>query len=187
MSRSVTVAVAYIMSITDLTWKDALKVIRNSRSIANPNLGFQKQLQDFENYFVHEERRRLRERYPSLALKHFDIMYCNEMLKSYDNLLTSKSICEGRCRLTRQSCPTGVCNRKMLERHTNLTNSRSSITSSLSSSSRTPSFKYQAHSSPASLANSRQNSQVNLAITFHKPCPSSLPSSPKIRHLSRLG
>lgn len=48
MSRSVTVAVAYIMSVTDLQWKDALKVVRVGRSVANPNLGFQKQLQDFE-------------------------------------------------------------------------------------------------------------------------------------------
>ena len=54
MSRSVTIVIAYIMSITDLTWKEALKVIKASRSIANPNIGFQKQLQDFETYFVHE-------------------------------------------------------------------------------------------------------------------------------------
>lgn len=49
MSRSVTVAVAYIMSATNLPWKDALKVVRAGRAVANPNLGFQKQLQDFED------------------------------------------------------------------------------------------------------------------------------------------
>lgn len=48
MSRSVTVAVAYIMSVTNLNWKEALKVVRAGRAVANPNLGFQKQLQDFE-------------------------------------------------------------------------------------------------------------------------------------------
>lgn len=48
MSRSVTVAVAYIMTATNLNWKEALKVVRAGRSVANPNLGFQKQLQDFE-------------------------------------------------------------------------------------------------------------------------------------------
>lgn len=48
MSRSVTVAVAYIMSVTNLSWKDALKVVRTKRSVANPNLGFRTQLQDFE-------------------------------------------------------------------------------------------------------------------------------------------
>lgn len=50
MSRSVTVAVAYIMSVTSLSWKEALKVVRAGRSVANPNLGFQTQLQDFESY-----------------------------------------------------------------------------------------------------------------------------------------
>ncbi|RWS30384.1 dual specificity protein phosphatase 22-B-like protein [Leptotrombidium deliense] len=55
VSRSVTIAVAYVMSVTSLNWKDALKCVRGARAIANPNLGFQKQLQDFEG-------RRLRER-----------------------------------------------------------------------------------------------------------------------------
>jgi atypical dual specificity phosphatase len=50
MSRSVTVAVAYIMSVTNLSWKEALKVVRAGRSVANPNLGFQRQLQEFETY-----------------------------------------------------------------------------------------------------------------------------------------
>lgn len=49
MSRSVTVAVAYIMSISNLSWKEALKVVRVGRSIANPNVGFQQQLKDFES------------------------------------------------------------------------------------------------------------------------------------------
>lgn len=48
MSRSVTVAVAYIMSVTTLNWKDALKVVRAGRNVANPNLGFLKQLEEFE-------------------------------------------------------------------------------------------------------------------------------------------
>lgn len=49
MSRSVTVAVAYIMSVTTLTWKEALKVVRVGRAVANPNFGFQRQLQEFES------------------------------------------------------------------------------------------------------------------------------------------
>lgn len=54
MSRSVTVAVAYIMSVTQLSWKEALKVVRTGRSVANPNQGFQLQLQDFEEYKLTE-------------------------------------------------------------------------------------------------------------------------------------
>lgn len=49
MSRSVTVAVAYIMSVTALNWKEALKVVRTGRAVANPNLGFQAQLHEFES------------------------------------------------------------------------------------------------------------------------------------------
>ena len=47
-------AVAYIMSITNLSWKDALKVVRVGRAVANPNVGFQQQLEDFESTRVHE-------------------------------------------------------------------------------------------------------------------------------------
>lgn len=54
MSRSVTVAVAYIMSVTSLNWKEALKVVRVGRAVANPNFGFQKQLQDFETFKLAE-------------------------------------------------------------------------------------------------------------------------------------
>ena len=54
MSRSVTVAVAYIMSITNLSWKEALKVVRVGRSVANPNVGFQRQLEDFESSRLQE-------------------------------------------------------------------------------------------------------------------------------------
>lgn len=49
MSRSVTVAVVYVMCVTSLSWRDALKVVRGARNVANPNVGFLKQLQDFES------------------------------------------------------------------------------------------------------------------------------------------
>lgn len=57
MSRSVTVAVAYIMSITNLSWKEALKVVRVGRAVANPNVGFQRQLEDFESSRLQEVSR----------------------------------------------------------------------------------------------------------------------------------
>ena len=44
--------VAYIMTITDFGWEDALSVVRAARSCANPNMGFQRQLQDFEKHDV---------------------------------------------------------------------------------------------------------------------------------------
>ncbi|XP_026316845.1 dual specificity protein phosphatase 22-A-like isoform X2 [Hyposmocoma kahamanoa] len=108
MSRSVTVAVAYIMSVTSLSWREALKVVRAGRAVANPNFGFQRQLQDFETYKLVEERRRLKERYPSLALADSDMTECRVMLDSYQTMLNQKTICEGKCAMGRQ-CPTGVC------------------------------------------------------------------------------
>ncbi|XP_022917928.1 dual specificity protein phosphatase 22 isoform X2 [Onthophagus taurus] len=108
MSRSVTVTVAYIMSVTNLNWKEALKVVRAGRTVANPNLGFQKQLQEFEDLKLHEERRRLKERYPSLALVQIDREQCMLSLNNYEQLLSTRTICEGRCSMG-ERCPTGVC------------------------------------------------------------------------------
>ncbi|KAI8122201.1 tyrosine-protein phosphatase vhp-1 [Lucilia cuprina] len=109
MSRSVTVAVAYIMTATNLNWKDALKVVRAGRAVANPNVGFQTQLQEFEMYRLSEERRRLRERFPSTALEQLDRAKCLSALDNYEELLQNKDICEGNC-VRGEKCPTGVCN-----------------------------------------------------------------------------
>ncbi|XP_052873467.1 uncharacterized protein DDB_G0271670 [Anopheles cruzii] len=108
MSRSVTVAVAYIMASTTLSWKEALKVVRAGRSIANPNLGFQNQLQDFETNKLLEERKRLKERFPSLALEASDREQCYRSLDYYEELLESKGVCEGHCKFGKD-CPTGIC------------------------------------------------------------------------------
>ncbi|XP_015517842.1 dual specificity protein phosphatase 15 [Neodiprion pinetum] len=108
MSRSVTVAVAYIMSTTDLSWKEALKVVRVGRAVANPNVGFQQQLQDFEATRLQEERRRLKERYPSLALAASDAEICRAALCNYESLALAKEVCEGKCAMGR-TCPTGLC------------------------------------------------------------------------------
>uniref|UniRef100_A0A182NPG0 Dual specificity protein phosphatase 22 n=1 Tax=Anopheles dirus TaxID=7168 RepID=A0A182NPG0_9DIPT len=108
MSRSVTVAVAYIMCVTPLSWKEALKVVRAGRSIANPNLGFQNQLQDFEAIKLLEERRRLKERFPSLALESTDKEQCYLALDYFEELLESKGVCEGHCKFGKD-CPTGIC------------------------------------------------------------------------------
>lgn len=107
MSRSVTVAVAYIMTATNLNWKDALKVVRAGRAVANPNVGFQTQLQEFEMYRLSEERRRLRERFPSTALEQLDRAKCLSALDNYEELLQNKDICEGNC-VRGEKCPTGA-------------------------------------------------------------------------------
>ncbi|XP_030571165.1 dual specificity protein phosphatase PHS1-like isoform X3 [Drosophila novamexicana] len=106
MSRSVTVAVAYIMTATHLNWKEALKVVRAGRAVANPNTGFQNQLLEFEQYKLADERRRLRERFPSSALEQLDRIKCGLALDNYQELLQNRDICEGNCSRG-EKCPTG--------------------------------------------------------------------------------
>jgi len=107
MSRSVTVAVAYIMTATHLNWKEALKVVRAGRAVANPNTGFQNQLQEFEQFKLPEERRRLRERFPSSALEQLDRTKVVTALDNYQELLQNRDICEGNCSRG-EKCPTGA-------------------------------------------------------------------------------
>lgn len=130
MSRSVTITVVYIMCISDLNWQDALRyiiinfidlynlqnkiiflfcyprVVRVGRKIANPNSGFLIQLQDFENNKVVEERRRMKERFPSLAIHQIDSDYINRALIRFDAMITSRDLCEGLCKRN-ENCPTG--------------------------------------------------------------------------------
>jgi atypical dual specificity phosphatase len=106
MSRSVTIAIAYIMSVSDLHWRDALRVVRVGRRIANPNAGFQLQLQDFENNKVDEERRRMKERFPSLALRQSDLEYMYRALEHFDTMIASRDLCHYNCKRN-ENCPTG--------------------------------------------------------------------------------
>ncbi|XP_048656433.1 dual specificity protein phosphatase 22 isoform X3 [Marmota marmota marmota] len=69
VSRSVTLVIAYIMTVTDFGWEDALHTVRAGRSCANPNLGFQRQLQEFEKHEVHQYRQWLKEEYGENPLR----------------------------------------------------------------------------------------------------------------------
>nr|KAF6377810.1 dual specificity phosphatase 22 [Myotis myotis] len=57
------------MTVTDFGWEDALHTVRAGRSCANPNLGFQRQLQEFEKHEVHEYRQWLKEEYGESPLR----------------------------------------------------------------------------------------------------------------------
>lgn len=48
VSRSVTLVVAYVMTVTTLGWQEALAAVKVARPCASPNVGFQNQLQEFE-------------------------------------------------------------------------------------------------------------------------------------------
>ncbi|XP_064409446.1 dual specificity protein phosphatase 22-B isoform X1 [Latimeria chalumnae] len=63
VSRSVTLVVAYMMTTTGFGWEDALCAVKAARSCANPNAGFQRQLQEFEDTDVNNLRLWLKEEY----------------------------------------------------------------------------------------------------------------------------
>ncbi|KAM8849300.1 dual specificity protein phosphatase 22-B isoform 2-T2 [Spinachia spinachia] len=63
VSRSVTLVLAYIMTATGLGWQEALAAVRVVRPCAGPNLGFQRQLQEFEATQAHQFREWLQKEY----------------------------------------------------------------------------------------------------------------------------
>ncbi|XP_058524257.1 dual specificity protein phosphatase 22 isoform X4 [Ochotona princeps] len=81
VSRSVTLVIAYIMTVTDFGWEDALHMVRAGRSCANPNLGFQKQLQEFEKHEVQQYRKWLKEEYGESPLQ--DVEEAKSILGKY--------------------------------------------------------------------------------------------------------
>jgi len=86
VSRSVTLAVAYIMTVTNLNWQEALKVVRAERCIARPNKGFLKQLEEFQTIRLNVERYRLKYQFPSKDYEQADREWCERALDIY-NLL----------------------------------------------------------------------------------------------------
>lgn len=63
VSRSTTILVAYLMTITNLGWEDCLSAVRAVRPYVGPNLGFQQQLQEYQMTLVREYRVWLRQEY----------------------------------------------------------------------------------------------------------------------------
>lgn len=97
VSRSVTIAVAYVMSVTSLNWRESLKAVRGARSIANPNFGFQKQLQEYECKKLYEERKRLRQKFPRESFFD-DEQECRKLLVAYHNSVRPLEPCPSICR-----------------------------------------------------------------------------------------
>ncbi|NWZ72417.1 DS22A phosphatase, partial [Acrocephalus arundinaceus] len=56
VSRSTTVLVAYLMTVTELGWDSCLAATKAVRSYVSPNPGFQQQLQEYERTLLHEVR-----------------------------------------------------------------------------------------------------------------------------------
>ncbi|GAA6069693.1 dual specificity protein phosphatase 22-A [Tachysurus ichikawai] len=54
VSRSTTMVVAYLMTVTTYDWEECLSAVKAVRSFVGPNSGFQQQLQQFQRTQVSE-------------------------------------------------------------------------------------------------------------------------------------
>ncbi|XP_057203521.1 dual specificity protein phosphatase 22-A [Triplophysa rosa] len=63
VSRSTTMVVAYLMTVTSYSWEECLSAVKAVRSFVGPNYGFQQQLQEFQMKQVSEYRVWLRASY----------------------------------------------------------------------------------------------------------------------------
>ncbi|NP_001002514.1 dual specificity protein phosphatase 22-A [Danio rerio] len=69
VSRSTTVVVAYLMTVTSYGWQECLTAVKAVRSFVGPNYGFQQQLQEFQMKQVSEYQAWLRASYRSSPFK----------------------------------------------------------------------------------------------------------------------
>ncbi|XP_012993857.1 dual specificity protein phosphatase 22-A [Esox lucius] len=60
VSRSTTLVVAYLMTVTSYSWEECLSAVKAVRSFVGPNYGFQQQLQEYQMTQVKEYRAWLR-------------------------------------------------------------------------------------------------------------------------------
>ncbi|XP_068882851.1 uncharacterized protein [Aphelocoma coerulescens] len=63
VSRSTTILVAYLMTVTELGWQSCLAATKAVRSYVSPNAGFQQQLQEYERTLLQEYRAWIRRDY----------------------------------------------------------------------------------------------------------------------------
>ncbi|XP_030621815.1 dual specificity protein phosphatase 22-A [Chanos chanos] len=63
VSRSTTMVVAYLMTVTTYSWEECLSAVKAVRSFVGPNYGFQQQLQEFQMTKVSEYRAWLQSSY----------------------------------------------------------------------------------------------------------------------------
>ncbi|XP_062861275.1 dual specificity protein phosphatase 22-A [Trichomycterus rosablanca] len=63
VSRSTTIVVAYLMTVTNYGWEECLSAVKAVRSFVGPNCGFQQQLQQFQRTQISEYRAWLRASY----------------------------------------------------------------------------------------------------------------------------
>ncbi|KAG7275182.1 hypothetical protein CRUP_023770 [Coryphaenoides rupestris] len=69
VSRSTTMVVAYLMTVTPYSWDECLTAVKAVRSYVGPNYGFQQQLQEYQMTKVSEYRAWLRDSFKPSPFK----------------------------------------------------------------------------------------------------------------------
>lgn len=87
VSRSVTVVVAYVMTVTELGWRDSLNAVRGARNCASPNFGFQRQLLEFQHENLMQERERLDAKFPRSPFP--DLEECRKLIEINSKWVTT--------------------------------------------------------------------------------------------------
>ena len=92
-SRSVTMVVAYLTTISELPWRDCLTAVRAARRQANPNLGFQQQLEIFEKEDLKMIREKLFIQFPDYHLSQQDMENIRSLIDAFEQQLeTGKNV-----------------------------------------------------------------------------------------------
>ncbi len=68
ISRAITVSTMYVMTVSTLTYEEALTVLTYSRKVANPNFGFRMQLKKYQKEELEKARASLKEKFPDSTL-----------------------------------------------------------------------------------------------------------------------
>lgn len=82
VSRSASLVIAYLMTITEMPWYDSMNVVRGAREQAGPNFGFQRQLQNFDHTSVKLVREKLFSKH-GVYDNSADLIICSELLLNY--------------------------------------------------------------------------------------------------------
>ncbi|CAI5782409.1 specificity phosphatase 22-A-like [Podarcis lilfordi] len=76
VSRSTTILVAYLMTVTNFGWEECLTATKAVRSYVSPNFGFQEQLQEYEVTLLKEYRAWIQQEYGKNPLSDQEDLQC---------------------------------------------------------------------------------------------------------------
>ena len=100
------------MTISDMPWYDCLNAVRAARRAANPNFGFQRQLQNFENTSLKLVREELFTKYGAFD-NTSDVIHLKALLDTYNQLHRPDTITPSKTIDTSVTVSTGHNNTKV--------------------------------------------------------------------------